>query len=301
MPFNTIEDALAALAKGQMIVVVDDEDRENEGDLILAAEHATPESVAFMVRHTSGMLCVALQGERLDELGLPMMVERNSDSMQTAYTVTVDYRHGTTTGISAADRSATIRALVDQKATGSDFNRPGHVFPLRAVEGGVLQRPGHTEATVDLARLAGLRPGGVLAEIVNDDGSMARRHDLEIFAKTHGLLIITIADLVNYRRDQVHIRKESEARIPTRHGMFTALVYKAPDSPHEHLAMVMGNVQDQQDVLVRVHSECLTGDTFGSLRCDCRQHHRWPTGDRPRHRSRGSARRRAEDDRGTEG
>jgi 3,4-dihydroxy 2-butanone 4-phosphate synthase/GTP cyclohydrolase II len=240
MPFNTIEDALAALAQGQMIVVVDDEDRENEGDLILAAEHATPESVAFMVRHTSGMLCVALQGDRLDDLGLPMMVERNSDSMQTAYTVTVDYRHGTTTGISAADRS-------------------------------VLQRPGHTEATVDLTQLAGLRPGGVLAEIVNDDGSMARRHDLEIFAKTHGLLIITIADLVNYRRNQVHIRKESEARIPTRHGMFTALVYKAPDSPHEHLAMVMGKVQDQQDVLVRVHSECLTGDTFGSLRCDCRQ------------------------------
>jgi 3,4-dihydroxy 2-butanone 4-phosphate synthase/GTP cyclohydrolase II len=271
MPFNTIEDALAALAQGQMIVVVDDEDRENEGDLILAAEHATPESVAFMVRHTSGMLCVALQGERLDELGLPMMVERNSDSMQTAYTVTVDYRHGTTTGISAADRSATIRALVDQNASSSDFNRPGHVFPLRAVEGGVLQRPGHTEATVDLTQLAGLRPGGVLAEIVNDDGSMARRHDLEIFAKAHGLLIITIADLVNYRRDQVHIRKESEARIPTRHGMFTALVYKAPDSPHEHLAMVMGKVQDQQDVLVRVHSECLTGDTFGSLRCDCRQ------------------------------
>ncbi len=271
MPFSTIEDALTALAKGKMIIVVDDEDRENEGDLIMAAEHATPESMAFMVRHTSGMLCVALQGERLDDLELPMMVERNSDSMQTAYTVTVDYRHGTTTGISAADRSATIRALVDPKAQGSDFNKPGHVFPLRAVEGGVLQRPGHTEATVDLTRLAGLRPGGVLAEIVNDDGSMARRKDLEVFAKSHGLVMITIADLITYRRKQLHIRKESEARIPTRHGMFTALVYKAPDSPHEHLAMVMGNVQDQQDVLVRVHSECLTGDTFGSLRCDCRQ------------------------------
>lgn len=271
MPFNTIEDALAALAKGQMIVVVDDEDRENEGDLILAAEHATTEAVAFMVRHTSGMLCVALQGERLDELELPMMVERNSDSMQTAYTVTVDYRHGTTTGISAADRSATIRALVDPQASGADFNRPGHVFPLRAVEGGVLQRPGHTEATVDLTRLAGLRPGGVLAEIVNDDGSMARRYDLEQFARTHGLLIITIADLVSFRRKRVHIRKESQARIPTRHGIFTALVYKSPDSPHEHLAMVMGNMQDEEDVLVRVHSECLTGDTFGSLRCDCQQ------------------------------
>lgn len=271
MPFHTIEDALTALAQGQLIVVVDDEDRENEGDLILAAEHATPESVAFMVRHTSGMLCVALQGDRLDALELPMMVERNSDSLQTAYTVTVDYRHGTTTGISASDRAATIRALVDDKVLASDFNRPGHVFPLRAVEGGVLQRPGHTEATVDLARLAGLQPGGVLAEIVNDDGSMARRDDLERFAQAHGLVMITIADLIAYRRQQLHIRKASEARIPTRHGMFTALVYKAPDSPHEHLAMVMGNVKDQQDVLVRVHSECLTGDTFGSLRCDCRQ------------------------------
>jgi 3,4-dihydroxy 2-butanone 4-phosphate synthase/GTP cyclohydrolase II len=271
MPFHTIEDALTALAQGQLIVVVDDEDRENEGDLILAAEHATPESVAFMVRHTSGMLCVALQGDRLDALELPMMVKRNSDSLQTAYTVTVDYRHGTTTGISASDRAATIRALVDDTALASDFNRPGHVFPLRAVEGGVLQRPGHTEATVDLARLAGLQPGGVLAEIVNDDGSMARRDDLERFAQAHGLVMITIADLIAYRRQQLHIRKASEARIPTRHGMFTALVYKAPDSPHEHLAMVMGNVQGQQDVLVRVHSECLTGDTFGSLRCDCRQ------------------------------
>lgn len=271
MPFNTIEEALAALAKGQMIVVVDDEDRENEGDLVLAAEHATKEAVAFMVRHTSGMLCVALQGERLDELELPLMVARNSDSMQTAYTVTVDYRHGTTTGISAADRSSTIRALVDPQVSASDFNRPGHVFPLRAVEGGVLQRPGHTEATVDLTLLAGLRPGGVLAEIVNDDGSMARRKDLDLFAKTHGLLIITIADLVSYRLKQAQARKESQARIPTRHGMFTALVYKSSASPHEHLAMVMGDVQDQENVLVRVHSECLTGDTFGSLRCDCQQ------------------------------
>lgn len=271
MSFNTVEDALAALAKGQMIVVVDDEDRENEGDLILAAEHASPESVAFMIRHTSGMLCVALPGERLDELELPMMVERNSDSMQTAYTVTVDYRHGTTTGISAADRSSTIRALVDPQVVASDFNRPGHVFPLRAVEGGVLHRPGHTEATVDLTLLAGLRPGGVLAEIVNDDGSMARRNDLEVFANTHGLLIITIADLVKYRQKQLQVRKESEARIPTRHGMFTAVVYKEPTSPHEHLAMVMGEVKGQEDVLVRVHSECLTGDTFGSLRCDCQQ------------------------------
>lgn len=269
MPFNTIEDALAALARGEMIVVVDDEDRENEGDLILAAEHATTEAVAFMVRHTSGMLCVGLPGDRLDELQLPMMVERNSDSMQTAYTVTVDYRHHTSTGISASDRSSTIRALVDPQVGASDFNRPGHVFPLRAVEGGVLRRPGHTEASVDLTLLAGLRPGGVLAEIVNDDGSMARRDDLEVFAQVHGLLIITIADLVEYRQKRAQVRQESQARIPTGHGVFNALVYRSPSSQHEHLAMVMGEVKDQENVLVRVHSECLTGDTFGSLRCDC--------------------------------
>jgi len=271
MTFTPIPEALAAFAKGQILVVVDDEDRENEGDLILAAEHASTEAVAFMVRHTSGVLCVALPGERLDSLELPLMVERNSDSMRTAYTVTVDYRHGTSTGISAADRAATIRALADPQVGPSDFNRPGHVFPLRAVSGGVLERQGHTEATVDLARLAGLRAGGVLAEVVNDDGTMARRKDLEVFARTHGLPLITIADLVAYRRAQAAVRKESDARIPTRHGMFTAHVYKAPDSPHEHLVMVMGEVRGQQDVLVRLHSECLTGDTFGSLRCDCRQ------------------------------
>ena len=271
MTFTPIKEALAAFARGQMLVVVDDEDRENEGDLILAAEHATTEAVAFMVRHTSGMLCVALPGERLDALELPLMVERNSDSMGTAYTVTVDYRHGTTTGISAADRGATIRALVDPLVNSSDFNRPGHVFPLRAAPAGVLERRGHTEATVDLALLAGLRSGGVLAEIVNEDGSMSRRKDLEVFARTHGLPMITIADLVAFRLAQADIRKESEARIPTRHGMFTAHVYKAPDSLHEHLVMVMGKVNHQKDVLVRVHSECLTGDTFGSRRCDCRQ------------------------------
>lgn len=271
MAFDRIEDALRALARGSMVVVVDDEDRENEGDIILAAEHATPETIGFMVRHTSGMLCVGLPGERLDDLQLPLMVERNTDSMRTAYTVTVDLRHGTSTGISAADRAATIRALVDPQVGADDFNRPGHVFPLRAVPGGVLQRPGHTEAAVDLTRLAGLRPGGVLAEIVNDDGSMARRPELEAFARRHGLPIVTIADLVAHRRQRVAVRRESEARLPTRHGVFTACVYRSPDSPHEHLAMVMGDVADADDVLVRVHSECLTGDTFGSLRCDCRQ------------------------------
>jgi 3,4-dihydroxy 2-butanone 4-phosphate synthase/GTP cyclohydrolase II len=271
MAFEPIEDALQAMARGEMVVVVDDEDRENEGDLILAAEHATPEAIAFMVRHTSGMLCVALPGERLDALELPLMVERNTDSLRTAYTVTVDVRHGTTTGISAADRAATIRALVDARTVASDFNRPGHVFPLRAVPGGVLHRPGHTEAAVDLTRLAGLQPGGVIAEIVNDDGTMARRPQLEAFAKAHGLVMISIADLIAHRRGRIDVRRESEARLPTRHGVFTACVYRSPDSAHEHLAMVMGEVRGAEDVLVRVHSECLTGDTFGSLRCDCQQ------------------------------
>jgi 3,4-dihydroxy 2-butanone 4-phosphate synthase/GTP cyclohydrolase II len=271
MPFDRIEDAIEAMARGSMVLVVDDEDRENEGDIILAAEHATTEAIAFMVRHTSGMLCVALPGEELDRLELPLMVERNTDSLRTAYTVTVDYRHGTSTGISAADRAATIRALVDPEVTPSDFNRPGHVFPLRAVPGGVLHRAGHTEAAVDLAQLAGLRPGGVLAEVVNDDGSMARRKDLEAFARRHGLPIVSIADLIAYRRRCGAVRCESEARLPTRHGVFTACVYTAAEGPHEHLAMVMGKVDGAEDVLVRVHSECLTGDTFGSLRCDCQQ------------------------------
>jgi 3,4-dihydroxy 2-butanone 4-phosphate synthase/GTP cyclohydrolase II len=271
MALNRIEEALKAMARGSMVVVVDDEDRENEGDLILAAEHATPEAIAFMVHHTSGVLCVGLPGDRLDGLELPLMVERNTDSMRTAYTVTVDFRHGTTTGISAADRAATIRALVDPAVRADDFNRPGHVFPLRALPGGVLRRPGHTEASVDLSMLAGLRPGGVLAEVVNDDGSMARRPELEAFARRHGLPIVSIADLIAYRRCRAPVSRESEARLPTRHGVFRACVYKAPDTPHEHLAMVMGDVRGAKDVLVRVHSECLTGDTFGSLRCDCRE------------------------------
>ncbi|WP_198083458.1 bifunctional 3,4-dihydroxy-2-butanone-4-phosphate synthase/GTP cyclohydrolase II [Variovorax sp. E3] len=270
MALDLIEDALQALARGSIVVVVDDEDRENEGDLILAAEFATPEAIAFMVRYTSGMLCVGLPGERLDELELPLMVERNTDSMKTAYTVTIDYRHGTTTGISASDRAATVRALVDTQAVAGDFNRPGHVFPLRAVPGGVLSRPGHTEAAVDLTRLAGLRPGGVLAEVVNDDGTMARRPQLEAFARQHGLPLVSIADLVAYRAEKSKIWRESEAKIPTRHGLFRTCVYREAGSPHEHVALVLGDVAGSADVLVRVHSECLTGDTFGSLRCDCR-------------------------------
>ena len=270
MALDSIEVALKAMAKGQMVLVVDDENRENEGDLILAAEFATPAAIAFMVRHTSGVLCVALPADRLDALELPLMVERNTDSMRTAYTVTVDFRHGTTTGISAADRAATIRALVDPAAQPGDFSRPGHVFPLRAAPGGVLRRRGHTEAAVDLTKLAGLLPGGVIAEVVDEDGSMARRPALESFARTHNLLMISIADLIAYRLRGSNVRLESEARLPTRHGVFRACVYKEANSPHEHVAMVMGDLTDAHNVLVRVHSECLTGDTFGSLRCDCR-------------------------------
>lgn len=271
MKADRIEDALAAISQGAMVVVVDDEDRENEGDLILAAEHATPERLAFMVRHSSGVICAGLPGERLDALNLPLMVARNTDSMSTAYTITVDYRHGTTTGISAADRAQTLRALVDSKAQPGDFNRPGHVFPLRAVPGGVLSRPGHTEAAVDLTRLAGLRPGGALVEIVNDDGTMARRPQLERFAQEHNLPLITIKDLIAYRRRTERIvERVSSCRLPTPFGVFTLVGYRELPTGREQLALVMGDVADGRDVLVRVHSECLTSEVFGSMRCDCK-------------------------------
>jgi 3,4-dihydroxy 2-butanone 4-phosphate synthase/GTP cyclohydrolase II len=268
---DSIELALDAVAHGRMVVVMDDEDRENEGDLIMSAEFATPQAMAFMVRWTSGVLCVALPGERLQALGLPPMVQDNDDAMGTAFTVTVDFRHDTSTGISAADRALTVQALVDPDVTAADFRRPGHLFPLRAVPGGVLQRPGHTEAAVDLTRLAGLEPGGVLAEIVNDDGSMARGSQLVEFARTHRLPIITIRDLIAFRRrHEQRVERRSSARLPTRHGGFTAHVYVDRLTGLEHVAMVMGNIDQQPDVLVRVHSECLTGEVFGSLRCDCR-------------------------------
>ncbi len=271
MKADRIETALEAIARGGLVVVVDDEDRENEGDLIMAAEHATPEAIAFMVRHTSGVLCVGLPGERLSALNLPLMVADNADSMRTAFTITVDLRHGTSTGISAQDRAATVRALVDPACTASDFNRPGHLFPLRAVEGGVLRRPGHTEASVDLARLAGLRPGGVLAEIVNDDGSMARRPQLEVFARKHGLPLVTIKDLIAYRRrTERFVRRQSTARLPTKFGVFTVHGYLDTVTGQDHLAITMGDVAEAPAPLVRVHSECLTGEVLGSLRCDCR-------------------------------
>jgi len=271
MKADRIEDALAAMAQGAMVVVVDDEDRENEGDLILAAEHATPERLAFMVRYSSGVICAGLPGDRLDQLDLPLMVSRNTDSMSTAYTVTVDYRHGTSTGISASDRAATLRALVDPRAAKGDFNRPGHVFPLRAAPGGVLARAGHTEAAVDLTRLAGLRPGGALVEIVNDDGTMARRPELERFAREHGLPLITIKDLIAYRRRTERIvERVASTRMPTPFGVFKLHGYRELAGGREQMALVMGDVADGRDVLVRVHSECLTSEVFGSMRCDCK-------------------------------
>ncbi len=270
MPFSEIEPAVAAIARGQLVVVVDDADRENEGDLIMAADKITAEAMGFMVRHTSGVICMPLVGERCDELQLPLMVSNNTEQHRTAFTVSVDARVGTTTGISAADRATTVRALADPTTRPDDLARPGHIFPLRYREGGVLKRAGHTEAAVDLARLAGLNPAGVLAEVVNDDGTMARSAELEVFAEKHGLLMISIADLVRHRRRREKlVRRVSEARIPTKHGDFTAYVFESLLDEVEHIAFVRGEVAGKDDVLVRVHSECLTGDVFGSLRCDC--------------------------------
>jgi 3,4-dihydroxy 2-butanone 4-phosphate synthase / GTP cyclohydrolase II len=270
MTYATTEQALAAVGRGELVVVVDDDDRENEGDLIFAAEAATPEKLAFMVRHTSGVICATLSPGRAAELQLGLMVADNGESHRTAFTVSVDYLRGTTTGISAADRAATIRALSDPVVGPADFARPGHVFPLRAREGGVLERMGHTEAASDLARMSGLRPYGVLCEIVEEDGSMARRPALHRFAHKYGLPLTTIADLATYRR--VHERwlvPIAESRLPTRHGFFTARAYRSELDGMEHIALYMGTVAGVDDLPVRVHSECLTGEAFGSLRCDC--------------------------------
>ncbi len=270
-PFARIEEAVEAIRAGRMVIVVDDEDRENEGDLIMAAEHATTEQVAFMVRHTSGVLCVPMSGERLDALELPLMVQANTESMRTAYTITVDAK-GVGTGISAADRALTARALADPGTLPGDLHRPGHIFPLRAREGGVLKRAGHTEAGVDLANLAGLKPVALLAEVVNEDGSMARLPDLEIFAQEHGLLMTSIADLIDYRRHREKlVLQVSTARMPTSHGDFVAHVYESAPDGEQHIALVRGDIDPAAPILVRVHSECLTGDVFGSRRCDCGQ------------------------------
>jgi len=268
--FEDIERAVKDIAAGRPVIVVDDEDRENEGDLIFAAELATPELVAFMVRYTSGYICVPLPEEEADRLDLPPMFHTNQDQRGTAYAVTVDAREGVSTGISAADRARTIRLLGSAETKPTDLSRPGHVVPLRAKAGGVLRRPGHTEAAIDLAVLAGLRPAGVLCEMVNDDGTMQRRPDLLAFAAEHDLALISIADLIAYRRHhERQVERVVETRLPTEHGEFTAVGYRSLVDGAEHVALVHGDLGDGQDVLVRVHSECLTGDVFGSHRCDC--------------------------------
>ncbi|HJP65649.1 MAG TPA: bifunctional 3,4-dihydroxy-2-butanone-4-phosphate synthase/GTP cyclohydrolase II, partial [Actinomycetota bacterium] len=268
--FATVEQAVEEIRAGRMVVVVDDADRENEGDLIMAAEAATPEAIAFMVRHTSGVICMPVTGERLDHLRLPLMVGEGTDPQRTAFTVSVDVRKGTTTGISASDRAATIQAVIDLATAPDDLARPGHVFPLRYREGGVLKRAGHTEAAVDLARLAGRYPAGVLCEVVNEDGTMARLPELTEFARQHRLVMISIADLIRYRRQREKlVRPVAEATVPTIYGRFRTRAYESIVDGQIHVAMTMGEVGDGERILVRVHSECLTGDVFHSERCDC--------------------------------
>ncbi|MBI2873998.1 MAG: bifunctional 3,4-dihydroxy-2-butanone-4-phosphate synthase/GTP cyclohydrolase II [Firmicutes bacterium] len=269
--FNTIDEAVNEIRYGRMIIVVDDEDRENEGDLVMAAGKVTPEAINFMARHGRGLICLPLTGERLDELRLPLMVNQSTDAMNTAFAVSIDAKDGIATGISAADRAETIRIAVDPRSKPEDLATPGHVFPLRAKSGGVLRRAGHTEAAVDLARLAGLYPAGVICEILKDDGTMARVPELTSFAAEHGLAIITIADLISYRRrSEKLIRRIAEAEMPTQSGAFRVIAYESIlEDGACHVALVKGDVTTPDPVTVRVHSECLTGDVFGSLRCDC--------------------------------
>jgi len=269
-PFASVGDAVDAIARGEMVVVADDAGRENEGDLIMAAQFATAEKLAFFVRHTSGLVCVPVTPERCEDLELRPMVPDNTESHGTAFTESVDYRIGTTTGISAGDRAVTARALADPSTAPTDLTRPGHVFPLCARPGGVLKRAGHTEAAVDLARLAGCRPAGVICEIVNDDGTMARLPEIEEFCQEHGLLLISIADLVAFRyRTERLVERVASAKLPTEWGDFTCIAYASRIDGIEHAAFVYGDVGGASPTLVRVHSECLTGDVFGSRRCDC--------------------------------
>ncbi|MEV0601758.1 bifunctional 3,4-dihydroxy-2-butanone-4-phosphate synthase/GTP cyclohydrolase II [Streptomyces sp. NPDC050315] len=272
LTLDPVERAIADIAAGRPVVVVDDESRENEGDLVLAAEKATPEIVAFMMSECRGLICAPMEGPELDRLELPQMVQNNTESMQTAFTVSVDAtaEHGVSTGISAADRATTLRLLASGESTPGDFVRPGHIFPLRAKPGGVLTRNGHTEAGVDLARLAGLRPAAAIVEIAGEDGTMLRLPELIPFARKHGLAIISIEDLIAYRRSsEPTVRREATTRLPTAFGEFTAHGYRSTVDGVEHIALVAGDLGDGEDVLVRVHSECLTGDIFHSLRCDC--------------------------------
>ena len=269
-PLAPIEDVIAAMARGEIVVMVDDEDRENEGDFIMAAEFATAEKLAFIVRYSTGVVCAPLTDERCDELRLPLMVEQNTESQRTAFTDTVDLIEGTTTGISAADRAATLRALADPNLSFQSFARPGHIFPLRARNGGVLKRAGHTEAGVDLARAAGCEPEAIICEIQNDDGTMMRLPDLRKFCAEHNLLLSSIAQLIEYRRHNERlVERMGEAQVPTEFGTFTCVAYTSTIDSIEHLAFVKGDITSDEPILVRVHSECLTGDVFGSRRCDC--------------------------------
>ncbi len=270
MPFATVKEAIEEVRKGNFLIIVDDYDRENEGDLAMAAEKVTPEAINFMARHARGLICMPVIGKRLDELQVPLMVQENTSKHGTAFTISVEAKHHTSTGISAQDRAATIKAILDPSTRPEDLARPGHTFPLRAREGGVLVRAGHTEAIVDLARLAGLSPAGAICEILNEDGSIARLPELEKMAQEFGLKIVSVADVIAYRRrTEKLVEKVAEARLPTRYGKFRAIAYKSTIDPDEHVALVMGEVAGEEPVLVRAHSECLTGDVFGSLRCDC--------------------------------
>ncbi len=270
MGLTTIPQAIKDIKDGKFVIVVDDEDRENEGDLVIAAEKVTADSINFMAKYGRGLICMPLTGERLDALRIPMMVNNNTSLFGTPFAIAVEAREGTTTGISAADRAKTVQVLIDPKTKSEDILMPGHMFPLRARDGGVLVRAGQTEATVDLARMAGLMPAGVLCEIMNEDGTMARMPQLKIFAKKHGLNIISVADLIAYRyRHERLVQRVAEAKLPTPFGKFKVIAFKSRTDPDEHLALVMGDVNTEEPVLVRVHSQCLTGDVFHSLRCDC--------------------------------
>lgn len=270
---SSIPEALEDIRQGKMVILVDDEDRENEGDLTMAAEKVTPEAINFMAKYGRGLICLSLTEERINELRLPMMVSENTSRFQTAFTISIDARAGITTGISAADRARTILTAIDDNCKPEDLVSPGHVFPLKARKGGVLVRAGQTEGSVDLARLAGLKPAGVICEIMNDDGTMARMPDLQVFAKKQGLKIVTIADLIKYRLSKERlVRRVAEAKLPTKYGgLFTAIAYENDIDPYHHVALVKGEIKPDEAVLVRVHSQCLTGDVFGSKRCDCEE------------------------------
>jgi len=270
MALATIKEAIADIKAGKFIIIVDDEGRENEGDLAMAAEKVDPDAINFMARHGRGLVCMPIVGGRLDELNIPLMVGENTSKHNTAFTVSIEAKKKVSTGISAYDRAATIKAVLDPATRPEDIARPGHTFPLRAREGGVLVRAGHTEAIVDLARLAGLYPAGVICEVMNEDGTMARLPQLEVFAKAYGLNIVSITDLITYRRrHEKLVAKVAQANLPTRYGQFTAIAYKSTIDPDQHVALVKGDLSSDEPVLVRVHSECLTGDVFASLRCDC--------------------------------